>query len=423
MSRAYLLALGLGTLLCTVAIAAINYVVDPFLFNGRVLHAGFNAERRGMVRYVRLAKATRITEVDPAAIALGSSRVDHGIDMSAPAWPAALQPRYNLGIPGGGVDAMHAYFQHAAASPRLRLVVLGLEFNMFNARLTSLDSDRDFDPRVLQAPDHVAWPWRARALAEAYVSLDTLQASLRTVRSQRQGRNEYDLSGRFTDAFYLRRARCEGGFRPVFAKVEAAFIEGNRPGPQGPSLSWTYPDGRTSFEVFAALLRDARRAGVDLRLYISPGHLEEMRMQRVLGTAGALPDWKRRLVEVVEAEGRESRRPPFPLWDFSHVRGVIDEPVPPLEDTTQAMRWYWDHSHFSPAMGRRILARVLEHPGDGDNDSFGVRLGAANVEQVIQAQAQWASAVAVDPIALGPDLPRVRATARPRLADCSTDGR
>jgi len=161
------------------------------------------------------------------------------------------------------------------------------------------------------------------------------------------------------------------------------------------SVVWLPPPDRTycfsrngydTFDTFRQMIRFARRANIDLRLFLDPIH---GRLMLALEDAGLLPlyqDWKRRLVQILAEESRESGRHSVPLWDFSGFNRVTTEPVPPSNDRKTKVRWFWEPAHYKKETGNLILDRVLNYTPAVDliPDDFGVLLTPANVDQVLE---------------------------------------
>jgi hypothetical protein len=115
---------------------------------------------------------------------------------------------------------------------------------------------------------------------------------------------------------------------------------------------------------FRALLRDARREGIALRIFISPVHARYLEWYRRVGWWPLFEAWKRELVATIDAEGEPVRgRPAAVLWDFSGFHPPAMEVVPRLGDLAARMRWYRDTSHYSPALGDLVLDRILARAG------------------------------------------------------------
>jgi hypothetical protein len=85
---------------------------------------------------------------------------------------------------------------------------------------------------------------------------------------------------------------------------------------------------------------------------------------RLSGQWEAQRRWKRELVRrVEEAALRHPRAAALRLWDFSKAEGPTVEEVPAAGAKAAGMRWYWDSAHFKPALGERVLARLLGEAG------------------------------------------------------------
>ena len=116
------------------AMALFNIIVDPFWRFDLVRIPGFNAQKNQFPAYERLAKAGVICRLQPATIVLGTSRVEVGINPQSPAFSVLPGPVYNLGMAGAGLYELDVTMRHAVfASQRLKHVLLGLDFLMFNA--------------------------------------------------------------------------------------------------------------------------------------------------------------------------------------------------------------------------------------------------------------------------------------------------
>ena len=68
------------------------------------------------------------------------------------------------------------------------------------------------------------------------------------------------------------------------------------------------------------------------------------------------------------------------LWDFTGYWGPTMEEVPPPGDTTTRMKYYFENSHYTPAMG----ALMLDHMFGDATKEFGARIGPANLEAHLQ---------------------------------------
>ena len=128
------------------------------------------------------------------------------------------------------------------------------------------------------------------------------------------------------------------------------------------------------------VLDTARAGNVQVDLVIYPYHAHTLELFRAAGLWPLFEAWKRTLVARVPPPQEAGR---CALWDFSGYHRYATEPVPPAGDTQADMQWYWEGGHFKPALGERIIARVVG--AREDDPSFGVCLSPASVEADIAA--------------------------------------
>jgi hypothetical protein len=284
------------------------------------------------------------------------------------------------------------------ASPRLRLAVIGLDFDMFNAHREAVIFGSEvmgFDERRLLLSDF-DFCWRALLYDfNSYVGLGGLYSSLATIGNQLPERGRDDparamhwlslsRADGFRDGGHVFRARVRiGGYRALFGTAQENYYVSSiwRPAPAR-RYCFSREGQPNTFDRFRELVRFARKSGIDLRLFIAPIH---GRLLLALQEAGLWPqyeDWKRGLVDVLAEEARESGNPAFPLWDFSGFNSVTTEPVPPANDTKSEVLWFWEPSHFKKETGDLILDRVLGYHSQSRKvpDDFGIPLSKSNLE-------------------------------------------
>ncbi len=100
---------------------------------------------------------------------------------------------------------------------------------------------------------------------------------------------------------------------------------------------------------------------------------------RIVGIDDEIDNWKRAMVEANEEEAGLAGRAPFPLWDFSGYNSVTTERLPDAGEIEQIMYGYWEGSHYSDAVGVRILDRIFGE-GSQRGDDFGLQLTSANID-------------------------------------------
>lgn len=138
--RRYTLALIACVSLPTLVLGGFVVAVDPYFVFGSPGWRGFNATRS--YAELAVAKPYLMRQMRPAAVALGSSRAEVGLDPRHPGWGA--QPVFNFGLPGSSsYDVMLAFLHAQAVGRPLKQAVIGLDFFGFNIFFTGDNSERE----------------------------------------------------------------------------------------------------------------------------------------------------------------------------------------------------------------------------------------------------------------------------------------
>ncbi len=391
----YLRILLIGTGVAIGLFAGVNRLIDPFgLFDGPRIE-GLNANKPEFAFHLRLAKAQAVRRVRPRAIVLGTSRGEIGIDPQHPGWGA--QPVYNLALSSANLYEAWRYLQHAQAIAPLQQVVLMLDFFMFNANENIEEGDFD-ERRLAVAADGQPQEGAVNDLLTAVGSIDTLFASVQTVRQQRAA--DLDLYRADGYRFWKNHARAEirrqGGQRAAFQQNEKGYFS-------SAYARFTFANARRDNRaIYRQLVQFAHRNGIDLRIAISPSHARQFETIAAKGLWPLFEDWKRMLVRVNAESAWAAGKAAFPIWDFSGYGGLTSEPVPPPSDTTSEMRWYWESSHYKKELGDLALDRIFDHraPGRSLPDDFGILLTpealAAHLVRVNGDRQRWRATFPAD---------------------------
>jgi tetratricopeptide (TPR) repeat protein len=384
-----------------------NIVIDPFRRFDLVSIDGFNAQKTQFAAQGRLAKPGVVCRLQPGSVVLGTSRVEVGINPRHPGWNPAYGPIYNVALAGSGLKELYLTLQHTVhASPRLRVVLVGLDFLMFNAHREAVVFGTEvmgFDEkRLLLSPNDSCLRSFTHDL-NAFLGTGGLTYSVATINGQIRSSDIdakvmnwlalYDRDGYrggFYDQGFLPHA-LRNGFRASFdsfsgreAGQEKYYV--SRIWRPAPAERYCFDrDGQDdTLALFRAMADFARASHIDVRFFINPIHA---RMLIALQEAGLWPqyeEWKRRVVGTLADEAAASNSAPFQLWDFSGINTVTTEFIPPLNDHRE-MKWWWEPSHYRSHAGDLILDRILDY-NDPDRrvpDDFGVSLNAQNIDSWI----------------------------------------
>src|SRR5262245_6848292 len=355
---------------------------------------GFNAYKPAVDHRVRLVKAYDVRRLRPQGIILGTSRSHLGLRPSHDGWDLAARPVYNLAFDGATTKEMYQYLLHAHAVRPLRQVVLGLD--TYHATLAPAAARPDFDAHLLDSPVGWALPSLVRADLKVLASLDTLRASLATVRSQRDREPRWFAPDgqRLGDVFFRRTGEQfeQLGPRGYFEEIDRLEVGFKREGQlaaSAPSAARaaqpaTAPS-ETSLDYIRRVVAFCRAQRVDLRIFIAPEHAHQLEITAAIGEWATLERAKRALVELLaEDAARHPGAPPIPLWDFSGYSSITTEALPEPGSRAE-MGFYWDSSHFKDGVGDLVLDRLfgLSHPERPVPPDFGVRLTAATIEPAL----------------------------------------
>lgn len=363
--------------LIAAAVAAANAAVDPYLLFNMPRLKGFNDKKPSVETQERVIKAYEVVRAAPNGLILGTSRVAIGLDTAHASWPARARPVYNLGVAGADPFTSYRYLQHVLAHRDLTLVVLGLDFEYFLVgkkrdpstplafeSYLSVDRDGRPDPRR-------RW-YHLRDLAESTLSLEALGDSIATVAASIRGETlDVSPSGNLSEAGF-RRETAELGSAPLFAQRNLYNIRTYR----GRTFSenTTGPADTPALVDLRAIVELCRARGIQLELFAQPMHADLLETLDLLGAWPAYESWKRELVEI--GRSRAPGGPTVRVWDFGGYDQFSTETLPASSDRRTHLRWFWEPSHYSKALGNIVLTRIFGGPDSG----YGVVLTVETIE-------------------------------------------
>jgi len=357
------LAWYLSTLLIACAlVAGFNAIIDPEARLLIVDKPGFNQAKIALQTNSRKGKATALRQCGYNTIALGTSRAETAIAVDHPALKDGRT--YNAALRGGTIYEMRRLAEYATRHGNLKQLVLGLDFESFNAQIPFAE---DFAESPLAETVSVA------SLARYLVSVRTLRLSLVTVAWNIKGKAILcSDSGEHKRTYELEAAR------KTFDFILRRYAIGN------------YSDyilGEQGIQNLATLLNELAHADVKVYAYISPVHVTHLELMAEMNLSKDYENWKRKLVALFAEVNRDlPEQQQMALWDFSGYSEISTEKVPGPEQQ-KFMRWYDDSSHFNRSVGGLILDRMLgTQPGESvTRETFGVMLTPDNIDLQIEA--------------------------------------
>lgn len=349
----FLIHFCIATILLAAALAGFNYGVDPY--------AIYHEKTEGAVRVMneRIFKTVKLSRTPADVVFMGTSRTDIGIGREQPALSG--KKLLNLATFGQPIRETRRLFELAVAEGKPGAVVIGLDFFAFNA---------------LFAPpsDYVEENYSDLRKISLLLSVSTLSDSLSKYRHPLPVTGDCCFADGFriaTDPAYL-----TGKYHHYFAASERMYLmEKYLPYPQCAfSFAPAGHEDLSSLADLRAIFELAQRQRIDLRLFISPSHARQWETLAISGLWDKWEAWKRQIVALNESAAEQAGQSPFSLWDFSGYDAVSSEDLPD-EGEQKLMRGYSDSSHYVPALGQRLVARLF-----GAKDEWGTMLNSSNVE-------------------------------------------
>lgn len=351
----YFLHFCFATILLSAALAGFNYRVDPYA----IYHVQTANAVPLRVMNERIFKTVKLAHTSADVIFIGTSRTDIGIGREQP----ALSDRrlLNLSIFDQRIHETLRLLELVAQEDKPRTVVLGLDFFAFNA---------------LNVPpsDYTEDNFNPLRQASLLLSISTLSDALAKYRHPQAGSGDCC----YADGFRIAddTAHLLGNYQQHFAASERLYLmDKYLPYPQC-RFAFAPPgrEAQSSLADLHAIFELAQRRHIDLRLFISPSHARQWETLAAAGLWDTWETWKRQLVALNEQEATHAGQQPFPLWDFSGYDTVSSEDLPENGEQ-RLMRGYSDSSHFVPAIGQRLVARLF-----GGADNWGVPLDHSSIE-------------------------------------------
>ncbi|WP_428485654.1 hypothetical protein [Rhodopila sp.] len=370
-------------------VIGINLLVDPYEVFGTPRIAGISAYKPAAKNHSMLAKTYQIARVHPVTVLIGSSSTHIGIDAADPAWPLAMRPVYNYGIPGGyATSTSLSTLREAIALGGVRNAIVFLDFQNFFVP----EQPAPQQPATSQGEDDRRFHWlandarnpnrEAQVADDMFLSLATMGALTDSVTTVISQRNPTLLNlapdGSSTEADFINAARNDG-MHDLFAQKDA-FEAARARGLAQVMARWHGP--LPNLGIVVDMMALAQTHDVKLTLVITPHHADALELYWRNGLWPRVEQLKTELAALAASKGRN-----VVLWDFMDYSRFSTEAVPPQGDRRTPMRWFWEPTHFKKQLGRIMIGRVI---GAGAPD-FGAVLTPETVaarNDAVRAQRQ-----------------------------------
>ena len=362
-AASYMLLFGAVAASALAMVAALNYLVDPYL-----LHQWDSPLlQRLRPTHEKLSvwgRTYAVARYRPAVVYIGNSRTEMGLPATASEVFASTSV-FNSAVSGASIGDAIKLARHAARVSRVETMVWGIDAPSFSMEQGSAG----IEPGLLEG-GKAFFAQRALLNIKRGLTVDMTRDTLRLLHGSygQVCRSSLALHGQRDQRCVSDRIHGWGGTAKAMIPRLQEFGAGAGPTPQ-------------ALAAFDATVAQLCRGGTRLRLYINPTHAMTM---DVLYWRGRWPDMERwqsdlaQLGERYRQQGCDVR-----VHDFSGYNSITSEAIPQFSGARE-MQYYWEASHYRDNVGRMILARLfggeMVVPAD-----FGVELAPHSLPSHLQA--------------------------------------
>ncbi|WP_432377848.1 hypothetical protein [Duganella sp. P38] len=340
------------SLVATVAVAALNYHVDPYLIHQWNTP---NVQRLlpGREKLSPWGKTYALARFRPEVLYVGNSRTELGLPVNSVVF--GQRRVFNAALSGASLGDAAAMVRHAAAVSRLDTVVWGIDAPSFSMELGNTDFERG-----LVAEDKHYFLRRLMINLKRAISVDMTMDAIRVLRGTFGAvcQSSLALYGQRDGRCVRERIDSLGGTSAAILPRVRDFARGA--GPTADAM-------RELDESVAGLCR----AGTRVMLYVNPTHAMTADALYWAGKWPVMEAWQSQLSALAEERRRQGCD--VRVFDFSGFNDVTTEP-PPQAGGRPEMVNYWETSHYRANVGQMVLERM-----SGGVGSFGVELTPASV--------------------------------------------
>lgn len=348
--KKYLQAVAAITFPILLAVAAINYAIDPYNIYHFDKADSATLSRIDQFYHMRLTKPWHIRQLQANAVIVGTSR-SASIKPRHPAWQN--NKAYNLSAPGMTVYEMLRFIEHAQATTPLKKLMLGLDFQAFITDQPRLRPGFDEQRFAHTKADLASFAARRQVVTDIADTLLSMAALSRSATA-------LTGTGNAPQRKYLRDGTWSSTSRFLVGKPGYVFV--------GSSKLKSHDERKfqtgDNFALLADILRFCHRHNIETRLVVTPIHVFMVDWWHRLGYAAEWRRFHQQLVAANAAVASEFNREPFKLLGFNAARGIVDEPVYTPQQNDAA--WFQDGIHFKDKLGSKIMRSTW-----GENPSFG----------------------------------------------------
>ena len=351
----FLTALFLSSLLALIILATLNYAVDPSGIRA-LQHPSITPLCGGGMRTAERRWTIPLTlHYTPSRqLISGTSRTIRGFNEDDLSAYFEGMPVVNAGLPGMTIEEMYWLLSKPISENRVSKAVLGIEFGMFSGRV---------QPRKNSLTEQEV-QWHAiRMLFRPYLSLEAAYASAKTLLGECEPSR--DRASGFTPApaFRTRGKNLPKGFRHISEiKITARYQE-----PAEDDALYQY-----RLFQFDQLLSESCAHDLQLDLIVLPLHQRIHNIYAQLKLHEEVAQWKRDITRI--STNKKHLGCTLRLVDFSTPNEITRLGFTKETGDPEGNPWYYEPSHFTPAMGQCILQALRGNTTACTQQPFGHEL-------------------------------------------------
>jgi len=366
-----------------VGLAAINYIVDPYMLFQSQRISGFNDKKPASANRSRLFKPYNVTNIQPHTIVVGNSRPEIGIDPKSTCWPPINGTVYSLTFPGLGTYAQVRALFHAVAAGQVNNILLGVDFvdflykrnhakKAFWPKLNSEFFSRLVVDEIFQENKNYSFS-KIKDFSTSLFSLNALNDSFITLISQFPNSKNRTNLGFNTARDYHEIIQYEGSWVLFEQKKKELDKQFSKAG-----LS-IFDSGQWSieFEAIKRVIQLSLERNIKLTLFINPYHYTYLESIRNAGYWEEFETFKKSLNNIVKKYGKEK----VMIWDFSLYSDYTVSPIPTKVVNFKKFDWFWEPAHYKAELGELMLRDMYDmHCIKENRKPVGVNLNNSNID-------------------------------------------
>jgi hypothetical protein len=339
----YLIQLSIAVAFISAAVVCLVYLVDPYDYWGHQRLRRLTAAKPEAAKHLSEIKGRQYLRIKPQVLIVGNSRVAVGLDPAA--YKAKLSKTvYNFGLPGSYISATLTQVAGLLASHKPEKILIDLDYTDFPVLANDWASDNPNIPHLTHTPQdrlklYTQTNFSLSAWVDMIATVSESQKSIpRTVRPDGYFGMEWiadSIASEGAQAVFDMKQRAE---QPILVRKFS-----------GKHIKWPVAGQNAFAKALDSFVVLSQKQNIEVVLFVSPVHEHLAASHEKLGIASEKASFRLIMREIAARRGVK-------LFDFDGKSKFQREVIPAPSAPGQSMRWYWEGSHYKPALGNVLLA-------------------------------------------------------------------